>query len=158
VSNVKEHCRTNHKPTSDVLTSLLETRTFLSAFYRGTRQSNILPSVALGKIKHSAKLALSPWHSANMVFVECRGTRQTLHSAKGGWAVMAATCRQICRVPNGQHSEFFFVFFKSIMPSDITQALNKIYYFFKQYFAECQRADTRQIFCFFKQFCRVPSH
>ena len=28
------------------------------AFYRGTGQSNILPSAALGKIKHSAKAAL----------------------------------------------------------------------------------------------------
>ena len=39
--------------------------TLPSAFYRGTRQSNILPSAALGKIKHSAKVALpSARHSA----------------------------------------------------------------------------------------------
>ena len=63
-----------------------------SAFYRGTRQSNILPSAALGKIKHSAKVALpSARHSVNP------GCRQNWarHSAKGGRPVTAATCRQI---------------------------------------------------------------
>jgi hypothetical protein len=42
-------------------------------------------NIALGKA----------WHSANLVFAECRSTWQTLHSAKGGWAITAATCRQI---------------------------------------------------------------
>jgi len=39
--------------------------TLPSAFYRDTRQRKILPSAALGKIKHSAKVALpSAMHSA----------------------------------------------------------------------------------------------
>jgi hypothetical protein len=79
-----------------------------SAFYRGTRQSNILPSVALDKIKHSANPALGKrWlgrHGGHLPsnFVEC----------------LTAGTRQI-----------FFYFFKSILPSAITQALGKITFF-----------------------------
>ena len=52
--------------------------TLPSAFYRGTRQSNILPSATLDKIKHLAKVALpSARHSVKP------GSRQnwTLSSA-----------------------------------------------------------------------------
>ena len=45
--------------------SLLEKCILPSVFYRGTRQNNILSSAALGKIKHSANVALpSAMHSA----------------------------------------------------------------------------------------------
>ena len=67
--------------------------TLPSAKYRGTRQSNILPSVALGKILHSAKLL---------------GTRQNQalgkarRSAKFSRTVTAATYRQILLSPGHQ--------------------------------------------------------
>ena len=87
--------------------------TLPSAFYRGTRQSNILPSAALGKIKHSAKVALpSARHSAKPSSRQSWAlpSRVPRHSAKGGWPVTAATCRQILPSAYGWHSANFFIF------------------------------------------------
>ena len=81
--------------------------TLPSAKYRGTRQRNILPSVALGKILHSAK----------------SGTRQicTLPSA---WTIRHS-------------AKFIFIFLKKTLPSAILGHSAIFFYFLKTNFAEC---------------------
>ena len=87
-----------------------------SAFYRGTRQSNILPSTALGKIKHSAKVALpSARHSAKP------GSRQI-------WALpSAAALGKRWPARDGGH-----------LPSDFAECLTdgtrQIFFIFKNLF------------------------
>ena len=109
--------------------TLLETvlcrvpETLPSAFYRGTRQRNILPSAALGKIKHSAKVALP---SAGKSII-CRVPR---YSAKGGRPVTAATCRQI-------------------LPSAQRLALGNFFFIFKNSFCRVPALGTRQFFFIF---------
>ena len=98
--------------------SLLEKCILPSVFYRGTRQSNILPSAALGKIKHSAKVALPP------------GSRQKV---AGPWRLPPAV--RFCWEPNGWHSAIFIFFSKTYFAECQPQTLG---IFFK-YFAECQR-------------------
>ena len=112
--------------------------TLPSAFYRGTRQSNILPSAAFGKIKHSAKVALpSARHSVkpgsrhNWALLSADPTRQKV---AGPWRRPPAV--RFCRVPNGWHSAIFFIF--------------------KNLFCRVPAPDTRQFFLFFKNiFFRV---
>jgi len=88
--------------------------TLPSAFYQGTRQSNILPSAALGKIKHSAKVALpnaaalgKRWPARDSGhlpsdFAECLtdGTRQIFFIFKN----------LFCRVSAPGTRQIFFIF------------------------------------------------
>ena len=114
--------------------SLLENCTLPSAFYRDTRQSNILPSAALGKIKHSTKVSLALGKSGL-----CRVPR---HSAK-----VPLGKRWPAR--DGGH-----------LPSDFAECLTddtrqkKI--IFKNLFCRVPAPGTRQFFL--NIFCRVPAH
>jgi hypothetical protein len=98
-----------------------------SAFYRGTRQSNILPSVALGKIFwHSVKPGTrQTWSLPSPAALGKPCTRQKVAGGHGGHLpsnfaeCLTAGARQI-----------FFIFFKSILPSAITQALGIFFLFF----------------------------
>ena len=88
--------------------------TLPSAKYRGTRQSNILPSVALGKILHLLV------------------TRQSQPLSKSG----------LCRVPSTRESQTLgkicFYFFLKNFAECHPWALGKIFfYFLKTNFAEC---------------------
>ena len=96
--------------------------TLPSAFYRGTRQSNILPSATLGKIKHSAKVAL-PRHSAKVPLGKRWSARDGGHLPSDFAECLTAGTRQ-----------FFFIF-KNLfcrVPAPGTRQ-----FFFKTYFAEC---------------------
>jgi len=81
--------------------------TLPSAKYRGTRQSNILPSVALGKILHSPGTRQSQALGKSGLFFFSEARR----SAKFSRTVTAATYRQI-------------------LPSASHQALGKICFYF----------------------------
>ena len=112
--------------------SLLEKCILPSVFYRGTRQSNILPSAALGKIKHSAKVALpSASHSVKP------GSRQN-------WALPSAAIPLGKRWParDGGH-----------LPSDFAECLTastrQFFFIFKNLFCRVPAPDTRQIFFYF---------
>ena len=121
-----------------------------SAFYRGTRQSNILPSATLGKIKHSAKVALP----------------SARHSIKPGSRQNWALSRHSAKIPLGKRwpardgghlpSDFaeclmvgtrqFFFIFKNLFCRVPAQALGKKNYFLKTYFCRVPAHGTRQIF------------
>ena len=93
--------------------------TLPSAKYRGTRQSNILPSVALGKILQALGKAR--------------------RSAKFSRTVTAATYRQI--LPSASHQalgKICFYFFLKNFAECHPWALGKMFfYFLKTNFAEC---------------------
>ena len=101
--------------------------TLPSAFYRGTRQSNILPSAALGKIKHSVKVTLpSAKHSVKP------GSRQN-------WALPSATALSK-RWParDGGH-----------LPSDFAECLTadtRQFFFLKNIFCRVPAHGTQQFF------------
>jgi len=103
--------------------------TLPSAKYRGTRQSNILPSVALGKILHSA----------NLDFAECLALDKARRSAKFSRTVTAVTYRQI--LPSASHQALgkicFYFFKKKTLPSAILGHSAIFFYFLKTNFAEC---------------------
>jgi hypothetical protein len=93
----------------EAATTLPETVSLPSVIYfaecqiSGTRQRGYLPSAALGKVRHSAKIALpSAGHSVNKVFAESPAPCKDLHSAK-------TTLQTVS--PNGdpvRHSTKFF--------------------------------------------------
>ena len=110
--------------------------TLPSAFYRGTRQRNILPSAALGKIKHSANVALpSAMHSAKP------GSRQN-------WALPSAG-------PEGTRQRWLSKIKIKNFAECLTLALGKIS--FKKlnfFFCRVPWSGSRQNK--FKKNCRVP--
>jgi hypothetical protein len=108
-------------------------KTGLCRVPEGTWQSHILPSAALGKILHSAKL-------------------QSCHSAKCGRPGTAATCRQI--LPSASRlalGKFFFIFFKTYFAEYQTHALGNFFIFLKHILpsARCMHS-TIFFFTFFK--------
>ena len=113
--------------------SLLETilcrvpGTLPSAFYRDTRQSNILPSAALGKIKHSVKVALpSARHSAKVPLGKRWPARDGGHLQSDFAECLTAGTRQ-----------FFFIF-KNLFCRVPARGTRQIFfYILKTYFAEC---------------------
>ena len=103
-----------------------------------TRQSNILPSAALGKIKHSAKVALpSARHSAKpgsrqswaLPSAAALGKSPTRQKVAGPWRRPPAV--RFCRVPNRWHSAIFFLFLKTYFAECQPQALGNFFYFLK---------------------------
>ena len=145
--------------------------TLPSTFYRGTRQSNILPSATLGKIKHSAKVALpsarhsvKPGSRQNWALPSADPTRQKV---AGPWRRPPAV--RFCRVPNGWHSANFFFIFKNlfcrvpapdtrqfflkkhILPSASARHSAIFFYFWKSTLPSAPWAGTRQ-----SPLCQVP--